>query len=164
MIIDIVLLVPFVASLLTHSLLITIIGAVSTTGGDHRFVTMMVVCTELLCTLKWLSFINAIYEEAPEIRLYLRQQLISTEGTVYTFKVSITYMQHDHFAFPLTSLFAFLGLFRLILYFIDTTNETLVWSLKFLCSTFFLWDFTVYMGFGPSVHFSVFRTTGIKSI
>ena len=33
-------------------------------------------------------------------------------------------------------------LFRLILYFIDTTNETLVWSLRFLGSALFLWDFT----------------------
>ena len=49
----------------------------------------MVVCTELLCTVRWLSFINAIYEEAPEIRLYLRRQLISTEGTVYTFKTQL---------------------------------------------------------------------------
>lgn len=69
-----------------RSLLINIIQAVSTTGADHSCVTLMVVCTEFLCTIKWLSFINAIYAEAPEIRLYLRQQLISTEGTVYTFK------------------------------------------------------------------------------
>lgn len=82
------LLVLFVVSLLIQYLLINILRPFCTTGtaADQSFVTLMVACTEAACTLKWLSVINAIYAEAPEIRLYLRQQLISTDGTVYTFK------------------------------------------------------------------------------
>lgn len=34
---------------------------------------------------------------------------------------------------------------RLILYFFDTTNETVVWSLRFLGSTLFLWHFTQFI-------------------
>jgi hypothetical protein len=87
--IDMLLLVPLVGRLLIQRIPLLLIQAFPTTRVSRIIGTLISECIEIMCIFGWFSLIKSRYAEFPQIRLYLRQRIISTNGTVCNLNRSI---------------------------------------------------------------------------